>query len=172
MEPPSFPVDFSVFNAAIRFVHLEPDRPHDVAGMRVTPKLQHHAGDSYGYRFELGGRTVVYSTDSEHKLADPGERIEFAEFFRDADLVIFDAMYSLAESISVKADWGHSSNIVGVELCQAARARELCLFHHEPALDDAALARMLAETRRFEEITRTNSPLRVCAAYDGLELTL
>ena len=67
------------------------------------------------------GTVVVYSTDSEHTLADPSETERFVEFFRDADLVIFDAMYSLADAISVKADWGHSSNVVGVELCQLAR---------------------------------------------------
>jgi ribonuclease BN (tRNA processing enzyme) len=172
MEPPSFPVNFSVFNADIRFVYLEPGQTHDVAGMRVTVKRQHHAGDSYGYRFERDGRTVVYSTDSEHTFEDPDESAGFAKFFRKADIVVFDAMYSLAEAISVKADWGHSSNIVGVELCQLAEARQLCLFHHEPALDDAALATMLEETQRYEEITRTGQPLRVSAAYDGLELTL
>ena len=47
-------------------------------------------------------------------------------------------MYSLAEAISVKADWGHSSNIVGVDLCQMRRREDLCLFHHEPVCDDAA----------------------------------
>ena len=172
MEPPSFPVTFDVFRAAIDFVHLAPDVTHDVAGMRVTLKRQHHAGDSYGYRFEKGGRTIVYSTDSEHQLTEPGELVAFTEFFRDADLVIFDAMYSLAEATSVKADWGHSSNIVGVELCQAAKVKELCLFHHEPALDDAALTKMLAETRRFEEITRGGAPLRISAGYDGLEIRL
>ena len=81
-------------------------------------------------------------------------------------------MYSLADAISVKADWGHSSNIVGVELCQMARARHLCLFHHEPVFDDAALERLLAETRRLEEITRGGTPLQVSAAYDGLEIDL
>ena len=172
MDPPSFPVDFSVFNAAIEFVYLEPDRVHEVAGMRVTLKHQHHTGDSYGYRFERDGRTVVYSTDSEHTFQDPTEGASFARFFREADVVIFDAMYSLAEAISVKADWGHSSNIVGVELCQLAQARHLCLFHHEPALDDGALAKMLEETRRYEEITRTGNAVRVSAAYDGLEITL
>jgi ribonuclease BN (tRNA processing enzyme) len=105
-------------------------------------------------------------------LTEPGELVAFTEFFRDADLVIFDAMYSLAEATSVKADWGHSSNIVGVELCQAAKVKELCLFHHEPALDDAALTKMLTETRRFEEITRRAAPLRISAAYDGLEIRL
>jgi phosphoribosyl 1,2-cyclic phosphodiesterase len=172
MEQPSFPVPFSALRADIDFVHLAPGRTHEVAGMRVTVKRQRHPGDSYGYRFDAGGRSVVYSTDSEHKLGDDAETLAFVEFFRDADVVIFDAMYSLADVISVKADWGHSSNIIGVELCQLAAARTLCLFHHEPALDDAAIHATLAETRRFEEITRGVHALAIVAAYDGLELAL
>ena len=132
--------------------------------------VQRHGGGSYGYRFTRAGRTVVYSTDSEHKLADANETEAFVHFFRDADVVIFDAMYSLADAMSVKADWGHSSNIVGVELCQMAGARHLCLFHHEPMHDDQAIARLLAETRRLEEITRSGEPLLVSAAYDGMEI--
>ncbi len=171
-SPPSFPVDFSAFRAKIDFTRLEPGIPHSIAGMIVTLKKQQHGGDSYGYRFDVDGRSIVYSTDSEHKLADVRETEEFVEFFRDADLVIFDAMYSLADAITVKADWGHSSNIVGVELCQRARAKHLCLFHHEPASNDAAIARVLADTRRYEEITRSGAPLEVTAAYDGMEIDL
>jgi len=89
-----------------------------------------------------------------------------------ADLVVFDAMYSLAEATTVKADWGHSSNVVGVELCQLAGVAHLCLFHHEPASGDAELAAVLADTIRLEEITRRGKPLRVSAAYDGLEIRL
>ena len=168
--PPSFPVDFSALRADIEFVHLDPGRRYDVAGLAVTMMLQRHGGDSYGYRFSAGGRTVIYSTDSEHKLTDVAETDAFVEFFRDADLVIFDAMYSLADAMSVKADWGHSSNIVGVELCQMAGAKHLCMFHHEPMHDDEAIARLLAETRRLEEITRSGPPLEVSAAYDGMEI--
>jgi phosphoribosyl 1,2-cyclic phosphodiesterase len=171
-DTPSFPVDFSYLRADIEFVHLEPGTTYDVAGMTVTAKLQRHAGDSYGYRFESNGRSVVYTTDSEHKLAYPAETQGFVEFFRNADLVIFDAMYSLAEATSIKADWGHSSNVVGVELCQLAGARHLCLFHHEPANDDETISRVLADTRRLEEITRTGDPLLVTAAYDGMEIEL
>jgi len=169
---PSFPVDFSALAAAIEFVHLEPGIDHQVAGMTVRLLRQRHAGDSYGYRFSALGRSVVYTTDSEHKLVDATETDRFVNFFRDAELVIFDAMYSLADAVSVKEDWGHSSNIVGVELCHLANARQLCLFHHEPALDDEAIARVLAETRRLEEITRTGQPLAVSAAYDGMEIDL
>ena len=172
MEPPSFPVPFDALRARFEFVHLVPGVRHQAAGMTVTTLLQRHTGDSYGYRFEKDGRTVVYSTDSEHTLAGPDEAQAFVEFFRGADLVVFDAMYSLADAISVKADWGHSSNIVGVELCQLAGAAHLCLFHHEPASDDAAIAKLLDDTRRLEEITREGLPLRVSAAYDGLDIAL
>jgi phosphoribosyl 1,2-cyclic phosphodiesterase len=171
-EPPSFPVDFSAFKADIRFEHLAPGRPTDIAGMRVTTKLQHHGGDSYGYRFESDGKAVVYSTDSEHALSDPADNEAFVDFFRDADLVVFDAMYSLADAVSIRADWGHSSNVVGVELCQLAGVKHLCLFHHEPAVDDEAIERTLAETRRLEELTRHGSPLVVSAAYDGVEIEI
>jgi ribonuclease BN (tRNA processing enzyme) len=171
-DKPSFPVDFSIFGAKVDFVHLAPDVEHGVAGMSVRLLLQRHSGDSYGYRFSAGGRTVVYSTDSEHQLTDPAERERFVEFFRGADLVIFDAMYTLADAISVKADWGHSSNLVGVELCQAAGVRTLCLFHHEPVHSDETISRILAETRRYEEISRSGAALQVVAAYDGLEIEL
>ena len=171
-DKPSFPVDFSIFGAKMEFVHLEPGQQREVAGVSVTTMLQRHTGDSYGYRFESQGRTLVYTTDSEHPLAQAEHTDRFVEFFREADLVVFDAMYSLADSISVKADWGHSSNVVGVELCQMAGARHLCLFHHEPVFDDEAIEAVLAETRRLEEITRGAAPLRISAAYDGLEIAL
>ena len=165
---PCFPVEFSALAANIEFVTLEPGRGYEIAGAMVTGMLQLHGNDSYGYRVEKDGKTVVYTTDAEHKPEDSAEMERAAAFFRDADLVIFDSMYSLAESISVKEDWGHSSNVLGVELCQMAGAKQLCLFHHEPVNDDARIDDVLAETIRFEEITRSGAPLKVCAAYDGL----
>ena len=170
--PPSFPVDFSIFGATLEFVHLQPGRRYEIAGVQVSTMLQRHTGDSYGYRFEAQGKALIYTTDSEHPLAQAEHTERFVQFFANADLVIFDAMYSLADSISVKADWGHSSNVVAVELCQLAGVRHLCLFHHEPVFDDAAIEATLAETRRLEEITRAGSPLRVSAAYDGMDIAL
>ena len=171
-SPPCFPVTFEQLGAKIEFIRLEPDKPYAMNGLTVTPHLQLHGGDSYGFRFEHEGKVVVYTTDSEHKLENRTEAEAFANFFRNADVVIFDAMYALAEAISVKADWGHSSNIVGVELCQMARAKHLVLFHHEPANNDATLEGLLKEARRFEELTRGDQALKVSAAYDGLEIDL
>jgi phosphoribosyl 1,2-cyclic phosphodiesterase len=168
--PPCFPVEFSQLAAKIEFVKLAPGRSHEVSGVQVTPAPQMHSGDSYGYRFEHGGKSFVYTTDSEHKLENRAQTDRFVRFFHGADVVVFDAMYSLADAISVKADWGHSSNIIGVELCQMARVKHLVLFHHEPAYDDATIESVLRETRRFEELTRGARALQISAAYDGLEI--
>ena len=169
---PCFPVHFHKLGATIEFVQLEPGRTYEVAGLTVRPILQNHAGDSYGYRFTQGGRTMVYSTDNEHKFQVFDESYPFIDFYRDADLLIFDAMYSLADSISVKEDWGHSSNMVGVELAQLARVKHLVLYHHEPIFDDHTIETILGETRRYEELSRAGHGLTVSSAYDGLEIVL
>ena len=169
-DTPSFPVDFAMMGAQIEFVQLEPGQTREIAGYRVTAMLQLHGGDSYGYRFERHGKVVVYSTDAEHKPENADDVRRFVNLFRAADLVIFDAMYSLADSVSIREDWGHSSNVVGVELCQQAGARRLALFHHEPMNDDAAIDRLCQEARRLEEITRVGKGLDILAAFDGLEI--
>lgn len=175
-QAPNFPVDFSVLAAKIEFRKLKAGETTEIAGAKVTPKLQLHAGDSYGYRIEAEGSVFVYSSDSEHRIEDEHAADGFVEFFREADLVVFDAMYSLADAVSLKEDWGHSSNIVGVELCQRANVKRLALFHHEPVYDDARIDSILADTLRYEEIRRDaypdNDVLEVIAAGDGLEVQL
>ena len=169
---PCFPVEFSVLAAAIEFITLEPGKPYAIAGATVTGQQQLHGNDSYGYRIEKDGKTVIYTTDSEHKPEDMAEMERSAAFFHDADLIVFDAMYSLADTVSVKEDWGHSSNVLGVELAQMAGAKMLCLFHHEPVYDDAQIEKIFHETVRFEEITRGGDPLKIVSAYDGLVIDI
>ncbi len=171
---PSFPVDFRTLGATIEFVELEPGRSYDIDGLSVRAIAQRHGGDSFGYRFSKDGRTLVYSTDSEHKYETLDESYPFVEFFRNADVLIFDAQYSLADQISVKEDWGHSSNMIGVELAQLAGVKHLVMYHHEPVNDDQTLEKILAETRRYEEISRSEQKQKVIisSAYDGLEIAL
>ncbi len=172
-EEISFPVAFDWLAADISFDMLEPGRRHEIGGLGVTPIKQRHSNDSYGYRFESVDGTVVYSTDSEHKADDMEAEAAFEAFFRGADLVVFDTMYSLADSVTMKADWGHSSNIVAVDMCLAAQARRLALFHHEPTYSDEDLDALLAETVRYEALSRDGrAPLQVLCSYDGLEIAL
>ena len=169
---PWFPVDFHELASTIEFITLEPERTYEIAGLSVTCIRQLHTDHSYGYRFSRGGKSIVYSTDCEHKYSTLDESYPFVAFYRNADVLIFDAMYSLGDAISVKEDWGHSSNVVAVELAHAARVKRLVLFHHEPAYDDRMIEEVFAETVRFEEISRPGHTVEVISAYDGLDLEL
>jgi phosphoribosyl 1,2-cyclic phosphodiesterase len=169
----SFPVPFDWLKATFEFVVHPVAEPFEAAGVTVTLIQQHHSHDSYGFHFARGGRSVIYSTDSEHKLDNMESEAAFEAFFADADLVICDTMYSLGDTVSLKQDWGHSSNIVAVDLCHAAGAKRLALFHHEPTYSDADIQRMHAETVRYEELVRAARPvLEVICAYDGLEVAI
>ena len=172
-EEISFPVPFDYLRATIEFAPIVAGAEIEVGGTRVRATAQHHSHGSFGYRFTDGsGKTVVFSTDSEHKIDQMKGEAAFVDFFRDADLVICDTMYSLGESVSMKEDWGHSSNIVAIDLCHAAAAKRLALFHHEPAYDDDDIERMHAESIRYELLTREAAPLDIVCAYDGLEIQL
>jgi phosphoribosyl 1,2-cyclic phosphodiesterase len=166
---PSFPVPFSALGATIEFVQLLPGERYEIAGLTVRVLGQAHGGDSFAYRFERDGKAVVYATDAEHKFSSQDDALPFVAFFRDADLLIFDAMYSLGDAVSIREDWGHSSNVVGVELAHEAGVRHLVLFHHEPVYDDATIERILAETRRYAQIVNER-PMIVSSAYDGLAI--
>jgi phosphoribosyl 1,2-cyclic phosphodiesterase len=169
---PCFPVHWDHLRANISFVPLAADCWHEIGGLRVKAKLQPHPGDSYGYRFEKAGRCMIYSTDGEHKLKSEEETAAMVEFYRDADLLVFDSMYSLKEMMDAKSDWGHSSNIVGVDLCLRAQVRHYCMFHHEPSDNDDTIHSRLGETRRYAEIAGENHSLQVSTAYDGLVIDL
>jgi phosphoribosyl 1,2-cyclic phosphodiesterase len=169
---PNFPVPFDFLAADIHFHNLEPGKATDIAGKKVSALLQHHGDDSYGYRIERNDKVVVYSTDSEHKQDDAKSIQPILDLFYNADVVIFDAMYSLADSITCKQDWGHSSNIVGVDLCHMAKAKRLCLFHHEPINDDEANFQIYQETIRYEQLSRQDHELKIISAYDGLIVDL
>lgn len=170
-EEISFPVPFDWLRARFEFQVHAPGVPFEAAGLTVSLISQHHSHDSYGYRFEKAGRAVIYSTDSEHKVENMDAETAFEAFFAGADLVICDTMYSLGDTVSLKQDWGHSSNLVAVDLCHAAGAKRLVLFHHEPTYSDDDIARMHGETLRYEELVRADRPpLEVICAYDGLEV--
>ncbi|MGQ2944126.1 MBL fold metallo-hydrolase [Blastomonas fulva] len=172
-EEISFPVAFDWLRAKIEFRTLKPGEIYQIGAVQVELMEQHHSHSSFGYRFtDAAGKVAVFSTDSEHKMEKMHGEADVEAFFGNADLVICDTMYSLADSVSMKEDWGHSSNIVAIDLCHGAHAKRLALFHHEPVYSDADIARMHGESIRYEELTREHAPLEVLCAYDGLEVAL
>ncbi len=171
-EKISFPMPFDALNAKFTFTTLTPGKSYDIAGCKVQLIDQFHDNDSYGYRFECDGKAAVYSTDSEHKSEHAEDDEAFVSFFRQADLVIFDTMYTLADAVTMKEDWGHSSNVAAVDLCHRAGAKRLAMFHHEPVNNDETMLGIHRETIRYEELMRRDTSLEVLCAYDGLEIVL
>ena len=171
-ETISFPVPFDFMSARIEFHPLEPGRSYEIDGRAVRIIRQYHDNDSYGYRFEEDGKCAVYSTDSEHNSEDLDADQAFVDFFDKADLVVFDTMYTLADSLTMKEDWGHSSGMVAVDMCHRAGAKRLAMFHHEPIFDDATIESHHRDTIRYEELMRDEHALDVLCAYDGLEVDL
>ena len=169
---PSFPVAFDQLGATIEFVTLEPQRTYAIGGFEVRAIPQRHPGGSFAYRFSGAAAVVIFATDCELAFHSIDDATPFIDLFRDADVAIVDAMYSLGEALYAKQDWGHSSNVAAVELAQSARVRHLVLFHHDPANDDRAVDRLLHDAQHFEEITRQGTGLRVSAAYDGMQLAV
>jgi len=115
---------------------------------------------------------VVYSTDSEHKEDAEVEDYVFIEFFKNADLLIFDAQYTLLDAVDGKENWGHSSNLSAVELAVRSGVKRLCLFHSEHTYDDESLDQFLNDTREYLKIHDHTYPLKIYLAYDGLEMEL
>jgi len=167
---PFFPVELSCMAASLEFVVLTPGETTEISGFAVTPKEQNHSGKSYGCRIERDGKAVVYSTDCEHKPEDEESRASFIEFFDRADLVVFDAMFTLVDAYTVKEDWGHANNLAGVELADHAGVRRLCLFHHDPASRDAELDGFLNDTRKYASLRRKDGAPEVSMAWDGMAI--
>lgn len=175
MAAPFFPVPVESFRAGISFVTHRPGERFSVNGFSVDSIRQEHSGDSYGYRLERAGRSLVYSTDAEHASGDAEDAAAFADFFREADLLIFDAMFSRDEITGEKTGWGHASGRDAVEFAGSARVRRLALFHHDPASDDARLATHEAEARRHARdvsLATGSAETEVFMARDGMEVAL
>ena len=171
-ERMSFPVPLDHLSGEIVFTVLEPDREYEIGGFKVRAIEQNHPGGSFGYCFSRQGKKVIYSTDSEHQKDADSENYEFLDFIRDADLMIFDAQYTLVDAIEKKKDWGHSSNLLAVELAVKANVKCLCLFHNEHTYDDEQLERFLNETQRYLQLHAGSDTLQVELAYDGLEIDI
>ncbi len=167
----NFPVSISDMQADIRFVVLDVNKTYKVNGFKVKGVKQNHPGVSYGFSFEKDGKKVVYSTDAEHRQGLEKHKYKFLEFFKDADLLIFDAQYVLLEAFDTKKNWGHSSNLLAVELSVRSNVKRVCLFHHEHTSDDTYLDQFLSDTRKYLSMYARENSLKIWLAYDGMKVS-
>ena len=161
MSSPLFPVPLEIFQSELEFkdfaagdtLSLAPD-----ISVRTAP-LNHPQG-AVGYRFDYGGKSICYITDTEHRPGEPDQNI--LALVQDADVMIYDACYT-DEEFPKFVGWGHSTWQEGVRLADAAGVRKLVLFHHDPSHTDD----------KMDEILRQADERRpgTVAASEGLTIT-
>ncbi|CAN2041449.1 Beta-lactamase domain-containing protein [Candidatus Magnetomoraceae bacterium gMMP-15] len=171
-EAPCFPLPLKFMQADIKFNLLELGKEYKIAGFKIKGIEQNHPGKSYGYSCEKAGKKIMYSTDSEYKQDPIAKGSLFIDFFKNADLLIFDAQYSLSDSLFEKQDWGHSSNLIAVELAIEAGVKHLCMFHNEPTHNDEVFDKILKNTKQYASIYNDSYPLEISLAFDGLEIDI
>jgi predicted ATPase/phosphoribosyl 1,2-cyclic phosphodiesterase/anti-anti-sigma regulatory factor len=168
---PYFPVPLSYLRATLQFVRLEPERPFLIGKVDITPIENAHPGQAYSYRFQTQHNVYVHASDAEYKKLDDAHVKPYIEFFQDADVLVFDAQYTLREAWQ-KVDWGHSSAMIGVDLARKAGVKKLILFHHDPTYSDEELLKMLATAQDYQMQDTTLPMCELVVAYEGLELDL
>lgn len=162
MMPPLFPVPIEIFKADIAYKDF-------VAGDTLTPKAGvtlktaplNHPNGATGYRVEYAGKSICYVTDTEHTGQGPDPRI--CQLIAGSDIVIYDSSYTDEEYPKFRG-WGHSTWEEGIRVCEAAGAKRLVIFHHDPAHDDEMMDSIAeaAEKRRIGTLV----------AREGLTLSL
>ena len=121
-----------------------------------------HPVVNLGYRIECNGKSVFFTGDHEPytNIYEPGDegyaeyqqiieqkQAEIDAIMRGVDVLIVDASYTV-EEYPAKRGWGHSTWQEGVRLCQAAGAKRLVVFHHDPDHDDDTLDAIAREVEQ------------------------
>jgi phosphoribosyl 1,2-cyclic phosphodiesterase len=165
-----FPTTISNMRAEVRFIPLVEGECTLVGPASVRSIVQAHPGVSYGYRINSEGQSLVYATDAEYSRLSREQLRRCEDFMRGADLLIFDAQYTLWESLFEKTDWGHSSATMGVDLACRIGIKRLALFHHEPTYSDAELLALLENARAYQFQNPGGCSCEILIAYEGLTL--
>lgn len=169
MEAVFFPKQFDQIGATMNFHQLEESQQVKVAGAIISNIELKHPGKAYAYRVEADNAIAILATDSEYQSLDHADTAKYRSFYANADVLIFDAMFSVRESF-VKEDWGHSSALIGADIAGEADVKRLILFHHDPAASDAEIMQILHQTEEY--IERQGSSLEVTVAREGLAIEL
>ncbi len=171
MDPPYFPVEFSVLKASFDFSSNDSHMIR-VGSAEVVPVPLNHPNGGYGFVIVEHGRRFVFLTDNELGHGHPGGLTEadYIEVARGADLLFHDAQYSDDEYTRRTRGWGHSTYNRAAGLAASAGVRRYGTFHHDPDHDDAAVDESVLLARSV--LAARGSRAECFAVAEGMELTV
>jgi phosphoribosyl 1,2-cyclic phosphodiesterase len=171
MSDAHFPVKWEMLKSVVTCHQLPEESATGVAGAEVRIMSLIHPDKAYGYRISRGGRTVCYLTDTEVSKNPSKVAEHYADFVRGADVVIVDAMYGFLEYHD-KINFGHSTIFNFIDFFKDVELGELVIFHHDPMANDAAVAKLWHDARRYADLVAPTATWKLSAAREGQEWRL
>lgn len=172
VAPIYFPIPPNAMPADTEFIQLREGEAVRLGRTVVTSISLYHPGTAYAYRFDDGESVFVFASDGEYKsLTDTALR-RYVDFFANADALVFDSQYSLRDVFLSKADWGHSSAIIGVDIAERAKVKKVITFHHDPTHSDEQIYAIANSAREYAIMNEIQHNCEVIVGAEGLELFL
>jgi phosphoribosyl 1,2-cyclic phosphodiesterase len=177
MEYRYFPVDIEQLAAKVDHHDLV-EGALELDDVWVETRYLNHPALTLGYRLEVDGAVVVYSSDHEphdQDLADGGDVARnrhddaHAAFVAGADLLIHDAQYRSSEYAD-HLGWGHSTVEYVIAVAHRAEVARVALYHHDPNRTDAEVDELVEFARaRADDIGYRGE---IFAAAEAMTITL
>ncbi len=151
-QKPFFPVPFETLRSSISFHQLVPRQPVAVGDMSITPYQLDHPDPCWGYRIDHvgpnGRKSYAHCVDTECTRVSREELGADLGLYQNIDLALFDAQYTLNEA-QEKANWGHASGPVGLEIAMREGIKQILFAHHDPSASDEKIAEAMRETQEY-----------------------
>ncbi|MCB1138126.1 MAG: MBL fold metallo-hydrolase [Leptospiraceae bacterium] len=165
-----FPLGFQDMQSEKTFHTYDQGDSFRVGDFEITTEALIHPGGSTSYRVDKEGKRFIFATDTEFYGPDLEGLIEKKKpFFKDADLLIMDAQYSLKES-EQKIGWGHTAMVIAVDCAIEWGVKRLALTHHEPAHDDFTTYKLFEEAVEHNRKYGDKLELLLARQGDTIEL--
>lgn len=174
--------------ASFEFHQVEPGVELEIDGFRVTPIALNHPFGSVGYRIDCDGSSWAYVADTapfdqvlhkQHFLSGPeplsvDDRVALAAMrealirrLEGVDTIVYDTHF-LPEEYARFPHYGHSTPDQALEVCVAAHARRLVLYHHAPSHTDEQMDKVAAD---YLEVG-ARLGIEVLTSFEGMTLPI
>jgi len=159
--------------ARCHFHSVTPGDSFQIGNFKVETQSLIHPGGCTSYRVKEGDRSFIFATDTEFYGPELSRLIiEYFSFFQEADLMVMDAQYSLAEA-EQKKGWGHTAMTIAVDCSLHWRVKHLVLTHHEPAHSDEVIHELYRKAASYLDAHgNAEQSLNVTLAREGDEYVL
>lgn len=147
-QRPYFPVSFESLGGKLQFHKLEPRKAVKIHDMMITPYQLDHPDPCWGYRVENEGRSYAHCVDTEGTRSSREALGEDLPLYTNADLMYFDAQYTLPE-LAEKSNWGHSAAQIGLDIAFRESVKHVIFAHHDPGATTKQIYEIKKETEEY-----------------------